>query len=151
MPTIIFIRIGKHSVFYVASFDADVAYVLINNAFTPLSMTPISSVKPVMVVCSDGGSEQNPRCPRVVLQVIDPIKTYDLDAMYIMTNDRSKTAFNIVEWRMARLNYLEEKIKHTGETMLMQKRNYYQQCHNTTLMKYGFFDISEYYKIVYRL
>lgn len=53
---------------------------------------------------SDGGLDENPRYEKVIMHAIDHFKTYNLDAVFVITNAPGQSAFNRVERRMAPLS-----------------------------------------------
>lgn len=61
-------------------------------------------VKPVLVIMSDGGPDENPRYNKVILHAIDHFKTLNLDALFFITNAPGRSAYNRVERRMAPLS-----------------------------------------------
>lgn len=61
-------------------------------------------VKPVLIISSDGGPDENPRYRKVIAHAVDHFKKYDLDAIFIVTNAPGRSAFNRVERRMAPLS-----------------------------------------------
>lgn len=104
-PTAIRIRSGKHSTSNASSHAADIEHVLNDSSFTPLCRTPTGSIKPIMIISSDGGADENPRYPKVIFHAVNHFKKYDLDALFIMTNAPGRSAYNKVERRMAPLSY----------------------------------------------
>jgi hypothetical protein len=61
-------------------------------------------VKPVIIITVDGGPDENPRYPKVLLQAISHFKKYDLDSIFIATHAPGQSAYNAVERRMAPLS-----------------------------------------------
>lgn len=61
-------------------------------------------VKPIVMRLVDGGPDQNPRFKKVISSAIRQFKMYNLDAIVILTNAPGRSAFNIVERRMATLS-----------------------------------------------
>lgn len=61
-------------------------------------------MKPVIVIMSDGGPDENPRYPKVISNAINHFKTYNLDALFLITNAPGRSAYNRVERRMAPLS-----------------------------------------------
>ncbi|KAL0818781.1 hypothetical protein ABMA28_008108 [Loxostege sticticalis] len=60
--------------------------------------------KPVVLIISDGGPEENPRYPKVISHAINNFVLHNLDAIFIFTNAPGRSAFNRVERRMAPLS-----------------------------------------------
>ncbi|KAJ8867174.1 hypothetical protein PR048_033038 [Dryococelus australis] len=60
--------------------------------------------RPVLIISSDGGPDENPRYRKVIAHAVEHLKKYDLDAIFIETNAPGRSAFNRVERRMAPLS-----------------------------------------------
>lgn len=63
-----------------------------------------SLAKPVLIIISDGGPDENPRYKRVIEIAIHHFVKRDLDGLFIATNAPGRSAFNRVERRMAPLS-----------------------------------------------
>ncbi|KAF2899787.1 hypothetical protein ILUMI_06400 [Ignelater luminosus] len=63
-----------------------------------------NSIKPVLVVFSDGGPDEAPRNEKVLQAAVKSFKMLDLDAMFVCTNAPHQSARNPVERRMAPLS-----------------------------------------------
>ena len=61
-------------------------------------------VKPVVVIMSDGGPDENSRYEKVITHAIDHFKSYNLDALFLISNAAGRSAYNRVERRMAPLS-----------------------------------------------
>ncbi|CAG5001392.1 unnamed protein product [Parnassius apollo] len=61
-------------------------------------------LKPIVLISSDGGPDENPRYPKVISHAIHHFVKHDLDAIFIFTNAPGRSAFNRVERRMAPLS-----------------------------------------------
>lgn len=61
-------------------------------------------VKPVLIISSDDGPDENPRYRKVIAHTIEHFKKYNLDAIFIVINSSGRRAFNRVERRMAPLS-----------------------------------------------
>ncbi|XP_037731574.1 uncharacterized protein LOC119562454 [Drosophila subpulchrella] len=61
-------------------------------------------VKPVVVIISDGGPDENPRYGKVISYAVQHFKVYNLDAIFVATNALGRSAFNRVERRMVSLS-----------------------------------------------
>lgn len=120
-PTIIRIRSGKHDSSSAASHADDFEYVITSEIFASLAKTPKGGVKPVVVISTDGGPDENPRFEKVIKLAIGHFKKYDLDALFIITNAPGRSAYNRVERRIAPLsNQLAGVIEHehySGKTV----------------------------------
>ena len=62
-------------------------------------------MKPVLIITSDGGPDENPRYEKVIRFAISHFKKYDLDGLFLVTNAPERSAFNRVERRMAPLSH----------------------------------------------
>lgn len=61
-------------------------------------------VKPVLIIISDGGPDENPRYEKVIRSAIHHFVMRDLDALFVATNAPGRSCFNRVERRMAPLS-----------------------------------------------
>lgn len=110
-PTCAFIRSGKHDTSDASTHADDFSRVLASEIFQSLCKvkteqdTDVKQIKPVVIMTSDGGPDENPRYSKVIRHAISHFKTYDLDALYIATNAPGRSAFNRVERRMAPLSH----------------------------------------------
>lgn len=103
-PTIFRIKSGKHDSSIANSHAADIAYVLKSKLFEEICLTKTGMVKPVLIISTDGGPDENPRYHRVISHAAQHFKEYNLDALFLVTNAPGRSAFNEVERRMARLS-----------------------------------------------
>jgi len=103
-PTYISIRSGKH--------DSSTAFTH-GDDFNRLVNLPEMSgevfaedgqVKPVLVISSDGGPDENPRYPKTLQVAAEKFKMYNFDAVFVVTNAPGRSAYNPVERRMAPLS-----------------------------------------------
>lgn len=53
---------------------------------------------------SDGRPDENPRYKKVIAHAIQHFKTFNLDALFVITNAPGRSAYNQVERRMAPLS-----------------------------------------------
>lgn len=104
-PTVVRIRSGKHDTSNAVSHALDLRYVLNSDPFASLCRTETSLVKPIVIICSDGGPDENPRFDNVIKHAIANFKTYNLDGLFLATNAPGRSAFNPVERRMATLSF----------------------------------------------
>ncbi|GBP08971.1 hypothetical protein EVAR_78332_1 [Eumeta japonica] len=93
-PTYIAIRSGKHSSSTATSHAQDLDTLLTIESFSKFIKNIDSKVKPVLIISSDGGPDENPRYRKVIAHTIDHFKQYDLDAVFIVTNAPGRSAFN---------------------------------------------------------
>lgn len=103
-PTYIAIRSGKNSSSTATSHAQDLDTLLTIESFSKFIKNIDSKVKPVLIISSDGGPDENPRYRKVIAHAIEHFKQYDLDAVFIVTNAPGRSAFNRVERRMAPLS-----------------------------------------------
>lgn len=103
-PTFIAIRSAKHASSTAATHGNDYHGLFNVAAFDNFLKMNDQHTKPVMIITSDGGPDENPRFPKVISQAISIFKTHDLDALFWATNAPSRSAFNRVERRMAPLS-----------------------------------------------
>lgn len=138
-PTVIRMRSGKHDTSNAESHAADFDYRLRSNAFASMCKTSSGSIKPVVIVCSDGGLDENPRYEKMIKYAVKHFKENDLDALFVVTNAPGRSAFNRVEHRMAPLslqlsgvvlkhdafgNHLDSQGKCTDEDMEIRNFQY---------------------------
>lgn len=104
-PTFIAIRSGKHSSSTAATHAVDLKRIISLTEFTDLVLTENGNVKPVVIISSDGGPDENPRYPRVISFAVQHFVDFDLDAIFVVTNAPGRSAYNRVERRMAPLSH----------------------------------------------
>lgn len=63
-------------------------------------------IKPVVIILTDGGPDENPRYLKVINTAIHHFIKNNLDAIFVATNAPKRSAFNPVERRMAQLSRL---------------------------------------------
>ena len=61
-------------------------------------------MKPVLVITVNGGPDENPRYQKVIETAVYHFVQNNLDAYFIATNVPGRSAFNLVERRMAPLS-----------------------------------------------
>lgn len=103
-PTYISIRSGKHSSSTAVSHANDFERVINHPEFKYISEFSDGGVKPVLIIISDGGPDENPRYDKVKRCAISHFKKFNLDAVFLATNAPGRSAFNRVERRMAPLS-----------------------------------------------
>ncbi|KAL0868273.1 hypothetical protein ABMA27_007804 [Loxostege sticticalis] len=97
-PTYVAIRSGIHS-----SSTASTHLSYLRN-LEEILKDEEGRLKPVVLIISDGGPEENPRYPKVISHAIHNFVLHNLDAIFIFTNAPGRSAFNRVERRMAPLS-----------------------------------------------
>lgn len=65
-----------------------------NDDFISLARTHEGTVKPVIIVHTDGGPDENPRFGTVINQAIKHFQKFNLDAYFAATNAPGRSAFN---------------------------------------------------------
>lgn len=105
-PTSIRIRSGKHDTSDAISHAIDFEDVLQREEFKTLAKTKTGLVKPIVIMLTDGGPDENPRYHKVIKSAITHFKNHDLDAIFMATNAPGRSAFNPVERRMAPLSQM---------------------------------------------
>lgn len=103
-PTYISVRSGKHSSSTAASHAWDLDQVLQLSEFKTISRTSDGLIRPILIVVSDGGPDENPRFEKVQSFAIETFLKYDLDTVILVTNAPGRSAYNRVERRMAPLS-----------------------------------------------
>lgn len=103
-PTYVAIRSGKHSSSTASTHAVDFEKVTTLDNFKDIMRDEDGRLKPVVLISSDGGPDENPRYPKIIAQAIQHFKKYDLDAVFLFTNAPGRSAFNRVERRMAPLS-----------------------------------------------
>lgn len=103
-PTFIAIRSGKHSASTASSHAEDFRTLIEQESFKEIFRNEFGNVKPIIMISSDGGPDENPRFPKVISNAINHFHEYDLDVIIIFTNAPGRSAFNRVERRMAPLS-----------------------------------------------
>lgn len=103
-PTYISIRSGKHSSSTAWTHAVDFEKLTTLDIFGEIMRADNGGLKPVMMISSDGGPDENPRYPKVIAHSINHFIKYDLDAIFLFTNAPGRSAFNRVERRMAPLS-----------------------------------------------
>ncbi|CAG8550095.1 7005_t:CDS:2 [Dentiscutata heterogama] len=103
-PTFIRIRSGKHDSSTAYSHGKDFDDLMVEeklNNFTTTDGQP----KPVVVMISDGGPDENPRYRKTVQMMVDHFTKYDLDTIIVACFAPHQSASNPVERRMAPLSH----------------------------------------------
>lgn len=103
-PTYIAIRSGKHSSFTASTHAVDFKRLLTLESFKEIVRDEAGTIKPIMMISTDGGPDENPRFPKVIAHAINHFINCDLDAIFLFTNAPGRSAFNRAERRMAPLS-----------------------------------------------
>ena len=103
-PTYIAIRSMKHDSSTAFTHGHDLERLRSVDSFKTVMSTPDGQVKPIFIVASDGGPDENPRFPKPLQVAIARFKTWNLDAYLTGTNAPHYSAYNRVERRMAPLS-----------------------------------------------
>lgn len=104
-PTFISIRSSKHDTSNASTHAYDFQQLLESESFKTFCKNVDESIKPVIIITTDGGPDENPRYEKVIKFAISHFKKYDLDALFLVTNAPGRSAFNRVERRMAPLSH----------------------------------------------
>ena len=102
-PTYIVIRSGNHSSRTAYSHGCGFDHVLKLEEFKSIVKSEIE-VKPVAMIYSDGGTDENPCFPKTLDAVIQHFKKHRFDVLLISTHAPGLSAYNQVERRMAPLS-----------------------------------------------
>ena len=62
------------------------------------------TLKPILIILTDGGPDENPRFPKTLIHAACNFKKFNLDAMFLATHAPHQSASNPVERRMAPLS-----------------------------------------------
>ncbi|XP_065172441.1 uncharacterized protein [Atheta coriaria] len=103
-PTYVAIRSGKHSSSTASTHAVDFNKLATLDNFKEIMRDEEGRLKPVVLISSDGGPDENPRYSKVISCAIHNFIKHDLDAIFIFTNAPGRSAFNRVERRMAPLS-----------------------------------------------
>ena len=102
-PTYIAIRSGKHDSSTAYSHGSEFDHVLKLKEFQSIVKSE-GEVKPVAMIFSDGGPDENPRFPKTPDVTVQQFKKHKFDALLISTHAPVLSAYNQVERRMAPLS-----------------------------------------------
>ncbi|CAF4855542.1 unnamed protein product, partial [Rotaria socialis] len=103
-PTFAAVRSGKHDHSSTIAHANDFDTLVQLPEFEKVALLD-GTVKPVVILSVDGGSDENPRYPKTIEAATSIFKKYNLDALFIVTNAPGRSAFNEVERRMAPLSH----------------------------------------------
>jgi hypothetical protein len=120
-PTYIAIRSGKHDSSTAETHHHDFSSLFDTKDFEPVMKTN-GQCKPIVIICVDGenivsygshidfvlsftgGPDENPRYSKTLAGGVKLFKKYQLDCLFVATNCPGRSAFNMVERRMAPLS-----------------------------------------------
>lgn len=102
-PTYVAIRSAVHSSSTAYSHSLDFSRLYSLKEFEKTMLTKDLQAKPVAMIFTDGGPDENPRFKKTIAAAIDHFLTHDLDFLVVVTNAPERSAFNPVERRMAPL------------------------------------------------
>lgn len=101
-------RSGKHSTSNAHTHGRDIDFLYDHDSQFKNIMNNIvngkTEPKPILIIISDGGPDENPRYQNVVHVAIHHFVKRDLDGLFIATNAPGRSAYNRVERRMAPLS-----------------------------------------------
>ena len=103
-PTYVAIRSAKYSSSTTCTHFIDFERLKSMSSFEKLLKNAEDQVKPVVIISTDGGPDENPRFSKVIAHAIRLFQDNDLDALFLVTNAPGRSAFNQVERRMAPLS-----------------------------------------------
>lgn len=102
------LRSGKHSTSNAYSHGRDIDFLYDNvpefNQIMKRETENELHPKPVLIIISDGGPDENPRYEHVIEVAVHHFVKRDLDGLFIATNAPGRSAYNRVERRMAPLS-----------------------------------------------
>lgn len=103
-PTYIAVRSGKHSSSTASTHAQDLKKLFELDGFKEIFRDASGNIKPIILISSDGGPDENPRFPKVINNAINHFIEYNCDVIMIFTNAPGRSAYNRVERRMAPLS-----------------------------------------------
>ncbi|CAM4849169.1 unnamed protein product [Rotaria magnacalcarata] len=104
-PTFISIRSGKHDSSTAYSHFHDLKKCLKLDSFQEMAITNDGQMKPIVIIFTDGGPDENPRFPKPRSCYCSFFKENNLDCIFVATNAPGHSAYNPVERRMAPLSH----------------------------------------------
>lgn len=103
-PTYVAVPIVKHTSATASTHAADFDHILQMDSFQSFAKTPNGDVKPVVINAFDGGPDENPRYVKVIGYTIQHFKKYNLDSIFVVTNEPGRSSYNRDERRMIPLS-----------------------------------------------
>ena len=104
-PTYIAVRSAKHDLSTAQSHAEDFHRLVQLDSFQSAAKDQTGQIKPIVIIAVDGGPDENPRFPKTLVASIQKFRTYNLDALFVVTHAPGQSAYNIVESRMAPLSH----------------------------------------------
>ncbi|CAF5063316.1 unnamed protein product, partial [Rotaria sp. Silwood1] len=104
-PTYIGIRSGKHEHSTAFTHLADLSKCLSLIEFKCYSHTDDNKLKPILIVFTDGGPDENPRFPKARQCYADLFIRNNLDVLLVAINAPDHSVYNPIELRMAPLSH----------------------------------------------
>ncbi|CAF4344729.1 unnamed protein product, partial [Rotaria magnacalcarata] len=102
-PTYISIRSGKHDSSTAETHHRDFSLLFESKDFQSV-MKLNDKCKPIVIICVDGGPDENPRYSKTLVGGVNLFKKYELDCLFVASNCPGRSAYNMVERRMAPLS-----------------------------------------------
>ncbi|CAF1233278.1 unnamed protein product [Rotaria sordida] len=102
-PTYVTIRSGKHDSSTAETNHHNFSLLFDSKEFEPV-MKINGQCKPIVIICVDGGPDENPRYAKTLVGGVNLFKKYQLDCLFVVSNCPGRSAFNMVERRMAPLS-----------------------------------------------
>ena len=99
-PTYIAIRSGKHDKSCASSHAKDFRKLYDVPSFQSLALTSEGTPKPIVIIFTDGGPDENPRFQAVINEAIGHFQELNLDGLFIATHAPGQSAMNQVERRL---------------------------------------------------
>ena len=103
-PTYIAIRSLKHDSSTAFTHGYDINQVMEAPEFNSILKTSKGTVKPIGIMCVDGGPDENPRFPKAINVYTEHFKKYNFDALLVLTHAPGMSEYNYVERKMAPLS-----------------------------------------------
>lgn len=93
-PTYIAIRSGKHDKSCPGSHAYDFRKLYGMPLFQPLASTSEGTPKPIVIIFTDGGPDENPRFEAVINEAIEHFRELNLDGLFIATHAPGQSAMS---------------------------------------------------------
>ncbi|CAF3712034.1 unnamed protein product [Rotaria sordida] len=98
-----YLRSGKHDSSTAETNHHNFSLLFDSKEFEPV-MKINGQCKPIVIICVDGGPDENPRYAKTLVGGVNLFKKYQLDCLFVVSNCPGRSAFNMVERRMAPLS-----------------------------------------------
>jgi hypothetical protein len=103
-PTYVAVRSGKHNSSTAFSHAKDFNRLYELKEFDTITKRPDNTKKPIGIILTDGGPDENPRYLKTIQNAINHFVSHNFDALFLSTNAPGRSAYNPVERRMAPLS-----------------------------------------------